>query len=394
MRLGPMAAWAQRKGISVLGTGDFTHPAWFAALRDRLEPAEPGLYRLRADRPADEPIEVVPASCRGEVRFVLTGEISTIYQRGGRTRQVHNLVFMPSLEAAARFNVELGALGNIRSDGRPILGLDSQELLRLVIRASPAAFLVPAHVWTPHFSVFGAATAFSSLEECYGDLAPHVRALETGLSSDPAMNWRCSAFDDLTLLSNSDAHAPEKLGREATLFDTEMSYPAIAHAIATKQGLAGTFEFHPEEGKYHADGHRACGCRLTPEQTRAADFLCPVCGRKVTVGVLHRLEELADQPLGRRPAGARPYESLIPLTELLAEVFAVGPVSLRVARSYERLIAEFGGEFAVLRDVPPSELAAAGGERLGEAVRRARSGLVVVEAGFDGQFGVVHVLDA
>ena len=391
MRLGPLASQAQIKGITVLGTGDFTHPAWYAHLKERLEPAEEGLYRLREDVSADEPDEPVPSSCRAEVRFILSCEISNIYKRNDKTRKVHNLVFMPNLEAAARFNEELGKIGNIRSDGRPILGLDSEDLLRMVIEASPEAFLIPAHVWTPHFSVFGAASAFTSLEECYGSLTHTIKPVETGLSSDPPMNWRLSALDNLTLISNSDAHSPEKLGREANLFHTELSYGAIYNAIATGEGFEGTIEFFPEEGKYHLDGHRSCDCRLTPKETRKADFRCPDCGKKVTVGVLHRVEELADRPEGKKPANAKPFESQIPLVEILSEIIGSGPKTKKVARVYNRLVAEFGGEFRILREAPISTLSEIGGELLGEAIRRVRQGNVDIKAGFDGQFGVVRV---
>ena len=391
MRLGPLAAQAQIKGITVIGTGDFTHPAWYAHLKERLEPAEPGLYQLRSDVQADEPQEPVPESCKGDVRFILSCEISNIYKRGGKTRKVHNLVFMPDLEAVARFNEELGKVGNIRSDGRPILGLDSEELLRMALQASPKAFLIPAHVWTPHFSVFGAASAFTCLEECYGDLTHTIKAVETGLSSDPPMNWRLSALDDLTLISNSDAHSPEKLGREANLFSTKLSYEGIYNAIATRQGFLGTIEFFPEEGKYHLDGHRSCDCRLTPKETRKADFRCPDCGRKVTVGVLHRVEELADRDEGERPPNALPFESQIPLVEILSEIVGLGPKSKKVARIYNRLVAEVGGEFKALRETPIDVLSELGGELLGEAVRRIRAGTVDINAGFDGQFGVVRV---
>ena len=294
--------WSRRKGIGLVGTGDFTHPAWRAELRERLVPAEEGVYVLR------EEFRLPGAPAGESPRFVVTGEISSIYKRDGKTRRVHNLILLPSLEAADALSARLEAVGNIRSDGRPILGLDSRDLLEMTLEACPEAELIPAHIWTPHFSMFGAFTGFERVEECFGDLAPYIHAVETGLSSDPPMNWRVPALDGLTLVSNSDAHSPAKLGREANLLETERTYPALVRAIRTGEGFGGTIEFFPEEGKYHLDGHRNCGVCLTPQETLALGGVCPVCGKRLTVGVEHRVEELAGRPAGFRPPDAKRSE--------------------------------------------------------------------------------------
>ena len=280
--------WARRKGIRMVGTGDFTHPAWRAELREQLVPAGEGVYTLRQDLR-------LPDVAPGEApRFVITGEISCIYKRHGRTRKVHNLILLPGLDEADALAARLERIGNIRSDGRPILGLDSRDLLEITLDTCPAAVFIPAHIWTPHFSLFGAFSGFDTIEACFGDLAGEIHALETGLSSDPPMNWRVPDLDGLTLVSNSDAHSPAKLGREANLLDCALSYPAMAHAIQTGEGFCGTLEFYPEEGKYHLDGHRNCGVCLEPSEARKLGDVCPVCGRRLTIGVLHRVEALAD----------------------------------------------------------------------------------------------------
>ncbi len=314
--------WAQRKGISVVATGDFTHPRWFAELRDKLIPAEPGLYRLRDDlaRVVDES---VPGACARPVRFMLSVEVSSIYGKAGRTRKVHNLVYAPDFEAAAQVSSHLARLGNIASDGRPILGVDSRDLLDITLQSSPDAFLVPAHVWTPWFSALGAQSGFDSIDECYGDLAAHIFAVETGLSSDPAMNWRLSQLDRFALISSSDAHSPEKLGREANLFDGELSYFAMRDALRTRgAAFLGTVEFFPEEGKYHYDGHRKCGVVVDPDEALACGQICRVCGKKLTGGVMGRVAALADRPAGFRPPSAKPFSSLVPWVRCWARCWA------------------------------------------------------------------------
>jgi uncharacterized protein (TIGR00375 family) len=326
------------------------------------------------------------------VRFVLGVEISCIYKKGPRVRKVHHLVFMPSFEAAARFNASLAKIGNIRSDGRPILGLDSRNLLELVLKADPQGVLIPAHAWTPHFAVFGSESGFDSLEECFEDLTPHIFAIETGLSSDPAMNWRLSQLDGITLISNSDAHSPEKLAREANLFDTDLSYAGIFDAIKSRDGrFMKTLEFFPEEGKYHVDGHRKCQTRLDPKETLQRNGLCPVCNKPVTVGVLHRVERLADRAEATQPAGAADFENLIPLKEVLSEVLRVGPTSVRVDALYRRLLESFGNELFILRELPLARLEPEH-PLVALALHRMRRGTVRIDAGYDGEYGTISLL--
>ncbi len=415
-----LTRWAQLKGLQVVGTGDISHPGWLAEMREKLVAAEEGLFRLRDDLAALVGNDTPPA-CRGPVRFILSGEISNIYKRGDRTRKVHNVVFAPSFEAVEKLQARLERIGNIRADGRPILGLDSRDLLEIVLETDPACHLIPAHIWTPWFSLLGSKSGFDSVEECYADLTPHIFALETGLSSDPPMNWRVSALDRYALVSNSDAHSPEKLGREANLFDCELAYEALFGALKSKgdafpQGpavaqerssneshsltakadrnaspLQGTIEFFPEEGKYHFDGHRSCNVAWDPPTTRAHNGWCPVCGKEVTIGVMHRVEELADRPAGSRPASARPFVSLIPLPEVLGEVYGVGGSSKQVQAEYMKLLARLGPELAILREAPLADITAAGGERLAEAIGRMRRGEVVAQPGYDGEYGVIRV---
>ncbi len=392
--LDPERLWlaARRKGLDLLGSGDFTHPAWLAELKEKLVPTEDGAFELRTDLAACLDDET-PATCRRPVRFLLSGEISCIYKRGGRTRKVHSLILMPDFAAVERLNARLGRLGNIVSDGRPILGLDSQDLLALCLEVEPRVIFIPAHIWTPWFSLFGSKSGFDAIEECFGDLTGHIQALETGLSSDPPMNWRLRSLDRFTLVSNSDAHSPGNLAREANLLNCEPNYPALALALADRQGngFAGTLEFFPDEGKYHLDGHRKCGMRLTPAETRAAGGRCPVCGGPLTVGVLSRVEELADRPPGAGPEVARSFESLVPLDEVLSEAMQRGPATKGVVAARGELLERLGPELYILRQAPLADLEQAGGSVLAEAVRRMRAGEVWVEGGYDGQFGVVRL---
>jgi DNA helicase-2/ATP-dependent DNA helicase PcrA len=389
-----LAYWARKKGIAVVGTGDFTHPVWLAELKEKLLPAEPGLFRLRDEivRAVDE--RLAP-SCNGATRFMLSVEISTIYKKGALTRKVHHLVYVPDFAAADRFAARLARIGNIASDGRPILGLDSRHLLEIVLESSPDAYLVPAHIWTPWFAVLGSRSGFDTVAECYGDLADHIFAVETGLSSDPAMNWRISFLDRYRLVSNSDAHSPPKLGREATLFDTDVDYFALRRALETGAGYVGTVEFFPEEGKYHLDGHRKCNVRLTPEETKAQGGRCPVCGQPVTVGVMHRVDALADraEPAPAPPSTAGQVCSLVPLPEILSEITASGPTSQTVERSYERLLSSLGAELAILEEVPVEDIARAESSLLAEGIARLRAGKVIRDAGYDGEYGVIRLFE-
>ena len=387
-----LAYWGLRKGITVIGTGDFTHPAWRAELREKLVPAEPGLFRLRDDieravrrRPGVAATPDVP------IRFMLSVEISNIYKRHDKTRKIHNLVYAASLDTADRVAERLETIGNVRSDGRPILGLDSHDLLEIVLEAGEDAYLVPAHIWTPWFAMFGSKSGFDTVEACFGDLTKHIFAVETGLSSDPAMNWRLSQLDRYRLVSNSDAHSPPKLGREANAFTTELDYFAMRRALETGEGFAGTVEFFPEEGKYHLDGHRKCEVRLTPEETRALGGRCPVCGKPLTVGTMSRVSELADRPDGFELAEGDPYRSFVPLPEVISEIVGAGPGSKRVAKDYERLLSAVGPELYILERAPFEDVRKASSEIVAEAIRRMRSGEVIREAGFDGEYGVVRM---
>ena len=381
--------WAQLKGITVIGTGDFTHPKWFKELGEKLEPTGNGLFTLKDDLKADD----IPDACRTDVSFLLSAEISCIYSKNGKTRKIHSIVFAPNLTIAAKINTALSRIGNLSADGRPILGLDAKELLKIVMEASPEAMLVPAHAWTPHFSVFGAASGFDSFEECFEELTPHIHAIETGLSSDPAMNWRLSALDRISLISNSDAHSPAKIGREANIFDTEISYKGITEAIRTKKGFLGTIEFFPEEGKYHFDGHRLCKISLSPKETIKHNYLCPVCSKKVTVGVMHRVDKLADREEGFKPEGAPPFNSIIPLSEIIAEVLKVGVNSKKVMAEYLGLIGKLGNEFKILMDVPLDDIEKAASPVLREAISMMRSGNVHIAPGYDGEFGKVKIFE-
>ncbi len=384
--------WARTKGISVVGSGDFTHPGWTAELREKLEPAEPGLFRLKDElRLHHGP----PASSTetGAVRFLLTAEISTIYSRDGRTRKVHHVLFAPDFAAVERMQAALARIGNITSDGRPILGIDSRDLLEIALEASPDIFFIPAHIWTPWFSALGSKSGFDSIRECYRDLADHISTVETGLSSDPPMNWACSFLDRYTLISNSDAHSPEKLGREANLFACELSYADIVAALrsADPRRFLGTVEFFPEEGKYHYDGHRKCGVRLDPVETLRCGALCPKCGKPLTVGVASRVAELADRDdVALRPHRA-PFACVVPLKELLAEIAGVGAASRQVARAYDRLVAAAGSELGLLLDAAPADVERWGDAVLREAIQRVRDRRLNIEEGYDGEYGRIRV---
>ncbi|GAB3502722.1 UvrD-helicase domain-containing protein [Phytohabitans suffuscus] len=393
LNLPNLAWWARRKGVSVLGTGDFTHPAWHDHLRETLHPAEPGLYRLSPDTERDIarrlPPRLASAAEADPVRFMLSVEISTIYKRDDRTRKVHHLIYLPDLDSVARFNTALGRIGNLGADGRPILGLDSRDLLEITLEASPDGFLVPAHIWTPWFSALGSKSGFDAIADCYADLADHIFAVETGLSSDPEMNWRVSSLDRYQLISNSDAHSPPALAREATVLTARRDYFGIREALRTGDGLHGTIEFFPEEGKYHADGHRVCGVNWQPDQTRAAGGLCPECGKPLTVGVLSRVEDLADRTEAR--PGAKEVTHLLSLPQIVGEIHGVGPRSKTVDGQVNTLVAALGPELRILTDTPLSDIGQAGGELLAEAIGRLRRGQVRRVPGYDGEYGVITI---
>ncbi len=391
-----LAIWAQRKGVNIVGTGDIAHPGWLVEMRESLEPAEEGLYKLKPEVAAAIRDQIPPA-CRDEpVRFLLAGEISNIYKRGGKVRKIHNVIFAPDFETVAAIQAELEKIGNIRSDGRPILGLDSRDLLELILEVNPRDHLIPAHIWTPWFALLGSKSGFDSVEEAFADLTPHIFALETGLSSDPPMNWRISSLDRYALTSSSDAHSPAKLAREATLFDIDPSYDELFDALRANdpQRYLGTLEFFPEEGKYHYDGHRKCGIVWDPKTTIAHNGICPVCGKPVTVGVMHRVESLADRPDGQPKPGAAPFHSLIPLPEIISEIQGVGPNSKRVQREYDRILGQLGPELAILFDLPLEDIARVGGSKLAEGIGRMRRGEIIAQPGYDGEYGVIRVFPA
>jgi DNA helicase II / ATP-dependent DNA helicase PcrA len=385
-----LEAWSKIKGIDLVSTGDFTYPAWFRDLHEKLEEREPGVYALRSEFREEVGFRV-PETCERDIRFILSTEVSLIYKKRDRVRKVHLVILAPNLATAAKINLALDKIGNIKSDGRPILGLDSKLLLKMLLDISPDIQIIPAHIWTPHFSVFGANSGFDSIEECFDELSPHICALETGLSSDPAMNWRLSQLDKYVLVSNSDAHSPQKLGREATVFDTKRDYPSIIHALRHDHSkVAGTIEFFPEEGKYHADGLRDEQLRLTPEETRKNNYISPKTGKKITVGVDHRISLLADRPMGFRPATAREVWYIIPLAEILSEILGVGAGSKKVGELYWKLIEGVGPEFHILKDAPITDIAKID-PRVAEGIGRMRRGEVIREAGYDGEFGVIKL---
>ena len=382
--------WAKLKGIHILGTGDFTHPAWFQEIRAKLVPAEQGLFRLQPDIAAGID-KMLPPTVRDQpVRFVPSVEIATIYKKGERVRKLHQLVILPSFESVSALNARLERIGNLKADGRPILGLDSKELLQHMLQVDPEGLYIPAHIWTPWFGMFGSKSGFDSIQEAFDDLAPHIRAIETGLSSDPAMNSKVGNLDGVAMTSHSDAHSPQKLGREATVVRASLAYSDIIGAVKTNDHrLVGTIEFFPEEGKYHLDGHRACNVRLTPAQTKEAQGLCVVCGKPVTVGVEHRLGELATRD---QPQATKQVEYIIPLAEVIAELKGAKSTTTKaVTTEYNEVLARLGSEFEVLRNVPINAINDAGFATLAMAIERMRSGDVLRDPGFDGIFGTIKV---
>ncbi len=370
---------AERKGITVLGTGDFTHPEWFMEIKEKLEPAEDGLFRLKKSKK--------------ETRFILSAEISCIYNKKGSTRKIHIILIVPSIEIAEKINTQLGWIGNLKSDGRPILGLDAKELLKIVLDASPENLVIPAHAWTPWFSIFGSKSGFDCIEECFEELSPYIYAIETGLSSDPLMNRRISKLDKIMLISNSDAHSPPKLGREANCFNAELNYKGIFEAIKNKDKdkFLYTIEFFPEEGKYHFDGHRLCDVRLSPQESKKYNNVCPRCANPLTLGVLNRVERLADRTEGFVPANSIPYKSLIPLEEIIAEALSQTTGTKEVLKEYQNLIENFQNELAVLMDVPENGLQSATLPEIAQGIIKMRKGEIYIEPGYDGVFGKIKI---
>ena len=396
-----IGAWCERKGIDIVSTADFTHPLWREKLKKSLEPAEKGLYKLKKSSPLSLRGARTRATRQSQTRFLVSTEVSCIYKRHDKTRRVHLCIWMSSLEAAEAFSKKLEDMGkNVASDGRPILGIDSEEILKMVLDIDEHAMVIPAHAWTPWFAIFGSMSGFDSLEECFGENAKHIHAIETGLSSDPPMNWQLSALDNIALVSNSDAHSLEKLGREANVFEFKKrpDYFDITSAIKNrdKKKFLYTIEFFPEEGKYHMDGHRDCKVCLTPKETKRAKNICPKCKKKLTVGVMNRVSSLTQKQKNTKTKKQKdriPYKSVVPLQEIVAECFGQGFKTKKVVTMYDKLLSECGTEFEILLDKSIGEIKKVGGEMVAEAIKRMRSGDIFVKPGYDGEFGVVKIFD-
>ena len=372
-----IADWARLKGITLMGTGDFTHHLWLEELKYKLQDTGNGLFKYQ------------------DTHFILTAEISSIYSKKGKTYRIHNLIFAPSFKTVDRINATLARYGNLASDGRPIIGIDAQELARIVFDTDENCMLVPGHIWTPWFSLFGSMSGFDRIQDCFEDQTPKIFALETGLSSDPAMNWRLSALDRFTLISNSDSHSPSKIGREANVFDCELSYAQIRDVLRTKDKsrFLYTIEFFPEEGKYHFDGHRLCGVRFSPRQTKENKGLCPKCGKPVTVGVMNRVDVLADRPEGYVPSSAIPFKSLIPLEEIIADAKGIKSASAAIERDYRGYIARFQTEYDILLKATPEQLTKGLPKRVADGIMHMRQKKVSIEPGYDGEYGRISLFD-
>ena len=380
-----MAKWASLKGVGLLGTGDFTHPFYFAELKQKLRPLGNGLFALKK--------EYCQNVSQSDINFMLTTEVSNMFQQGGGSRRIHTMIFAPNFEVVEKINNELSELGKLSSDGRPIFGFPAKELVEIITDVSDECFLVPAHAWTPWFSVFGANSGFDSIEECFEEQSKHISSIETGLSSDPQMNWRLSSLDKICLISNSDAHSPSRIGREANVFDCEMDYKEIIKSIKTKdkEKFLFTIEFFPEEGKYHFDGHRNCGILFSPAESRKNKNICPVCGRKLTVGVMHRVEALADRPEGFVPNNAIPYKHLVPLIEIIGEALNQGVETKAVENEYLKMVSTYGSEFRILLDLSLEELEKSCPPKVLEGIKRVREGNINIIPGFDGVYGKIQI---
>ncbi len=379
MNLEVMSLWSKFKGIDILGTGDFTHPLWFGELEQKLIEKEKGFFKLKGSKE--------------NVYFVLSAEISCIYSKGGRIRKIHLVLLAPSLEVVRKINNSLAGRGNLFSDGRPILGIDAKELCKIVLDISSEVIIIPAHIWTPWFSLFGANSGFDSVEECFEELTDNIFAVETGLSSDPQMNWRLSNLDKMAIISNSDAHSPSKLGREATVFDMEPNFNSLRRALESpKEGseILYTIEFYPEEGKYHYTGHRNCNVVQSPEETKKSGATCPTCGKKLTVGVMYRVEQLADRPTDFKDSKRPSFKSLVPLLEIIAESQEVLVSSKKVQSEYLKLVSRFKSEFNMLLDEPLENIAKEN-QKLAEGIKKMREGNINISPGYDGVFGTVKI---
>lgn len=395
MTLDTLAHWAKVKGISLMATGDFTHPEWLFLAKEKLVPTGNGFFQLRNLIPSNNEYLQSFAASPKDVSFILSTEISFIYSKKGSVRKIHILLLAPDFESIEKINARLSGIGNLRSDGRPILGLDAKDFVKIVTSLSPRCVVIPAHIWTPWFSLFGANSGFDVIEDCFEEMTPHIFALETGLSSDPSMNWRLSQLDKYALVSNSDAHSPSRIGREANVFDTEFSYNALIQAIRRKdpEEFLYTVEFFPEEGKYHYDGHRNCDVVFSPEETNQHKGLCPKCGKKLTIGVMHRVAELADRGPGEIPRMKVPFKNLIPLNEIIAQAIGKTPGCKSVWDTYFRYIHDFGNEHAILTEVPITQLSLMNSEKIALGIERMRQGKVNIIPGHDGTYGIIDLFD-
>src|SRR3990170_2237668 len=381
MEVESLAKWGKIKGIDLIGTGDFTHPAYFYELKSKLEPAEKGLFKLK--------------DSDSTIRFILTVEVSNVYSQSNRLRKIHNILFAPGFEMVEKLNAKFSKFGKLASDGRPTFGFSSRDLAKMVLDVSPDFFIVPAHAWTPWFSIFGSNSGFDSIEECFGEYAKYIFAIETGLSSDPLMNWRWSALDKITLISNSDAHSPSKLGREANIFDCKLDYFEIRDILKNgdSKKFLYTVEFFPEEGKYHYDGHRNCGILSSPEESKKQNNLCPVCHKKLTIGVMNRVDSLADRQTGYIPDNAIPYKNMVSLIEIIASAFNQGVESKAVEKEYFRLIEQFGSEFNILLDISIEDFAKVASPKVAEGLKKMREGKVKITPGYDGVYGKISLFE-
>ena len=375
MDLAHISEWAALKGIDLVGTGDFTHPFWLSELKKNLKEDGGGLFE------------------RNGTKFMLTTEICNIFQKDGRLRKVHTMIFAPSFKDVDRINAQLSKFSDLLSDGRPVFTIPAKKTAEMIFSASSEAMIVPCHIWTPWFSVLGSNSGFDSIEECFEEYSRNIYAVETGLSSDPAMNWRVSCLDKFSLISNSDAHSPSKIGREVNLFDTQLTYKGIYRALKEKDPdkFVSTVEFFPQEGKYHYDGHRNCKVRLSPKETKKNRKKCPKCGKSVTVGVMSRVEELADREEGFKRKNAVPFRTLIPLSEIIGQATGRSSESAAVQKEYAGLVSRFGSELKILLQEPEEELSGFVSERTLEGILRLRQGDIEITPGYDGEYGTIRV---
>lgn len=377
MNIESLARWAKIKGISLLATGDFTHYLWLNELKEKLKPKNNGLFEYEG------------------VNFILTAEVSNNFYRNGVSKRIHNIIIAPSFETVDKINKALEPSGSLVSDGRPMLSLEAKELVKIVLKIDKDCLIIPAHAWTPWFSILGSVGGFDSVEECFEEEAKNIFALETGLSSDPSMNWRLSKLDKYCLISNSDSHSPSRIGREANIFDSKIDYKEIMEVIKTKDSkrFLYTVEFFPEEGKYHYDGHRNCGVRFSPEQTKKNKGLCSKCGKKVTVGVMNRVDKLADREIGFTPPGAIPFKNMIPLDQIIADCRGKAANTVGVEREYQAIIQKLGSEFDILFKIANEELIKNLPAQIAGGIIKVREGKVNILPGYDGEYGTIKIFD-